>query len=48
MEIPKSLHTPVFHELVQILLHVLKYKVEVIIFPNYLLKLDHVSMVQLL
>lgn len=46
-QIPQR-YTPVFHELVQIFLHVLKYEVQVVIFSNDLLEFDDIGMIELL
>lgn len=40
--------SPVLHKLVEVLLHILKDKVEVIVLPDYFLQLHHIGMVQLL
>ena len=37
----------VLHELIDVLLHVLKHKVEVVVNPDYFLKLDYLCVVQL-
>lgn len=39
---------PVLHELVEVLLHVLKDKIEMVILSDDLLQLHHVCVVQLL
>lgn len=42
------LFLPLLHELVEVLLHILKDKVEVIVLSDYLLQFHHIRMVQLL
>lgn len=39
---------PFFHQLVEVLLHVLEHEVEFIALPDDLLQLDHVGMVEFL
>lgn len=41
-------YTPVFHQLIQVFLHVLKYKVQVVVFSDDLLEFDHIGMIELL
>lgn len=38
-------YTPVFHKLVQVFLHVLKYEVQVVIFTYHLLEFNDVGMI---
>lgn len=40
--------SPVLHKLIEVLLHILKDKVEVIVLSDYLLQFHHVCMVKLL
>lgn len=43
-----SLVSPVLHQLVEVLLHVLKDEVEVIVLSDHLLQFHHVGVVELL
>lgn len=44
----KFLFSPVLHQLVEVLLHVLEDEVEVIVLSDHLLQFHHVGMVELL
>lgn len=43
-----SFFLPVLHELIEVFLHVLKDKIQLIVFSDNLLQLHHIGMVQLL
>ena len=38
---------PVFHKLINVLLHIFKYEVQVIVYPNHFLELDNECVIQL-